>query len=468
VTRVVSQLVVHPQTSPLVGSVPVPGDEQVLLPRLALAVLSRGKSSFLGVDVECRATRVFLDAIARFGVKGSAEEPEAAGAADLPAPVARGERAQTAPAMRWVIFGTGLHGMNRADAALDVRGEAQVAALLVGLLAGRPFDSELYVDEVVVEALAPVLMARGLAEVHQHDGGASLLLRGRPGRPPGAELLTTGLYPWVKQALLLLALRAETPTWIEEQLASPDHLERALLRARAPLEVVGSQVLLHPPRDDDALAPTTWEAVGSPELAAYLGAAASGVTGSRVEVRNVGTNPTRSAFLTLLRLLGGQVGFSPQGDRQGEPFGHVHFSSGELRPADLAGEQVVRLGDAALPLSVMLARAGGSSSLSDLVSSTRSADFRIFQRLGGYLMNAGVPSAVQTSGLTLEGSSARSFRGLRVTTGGDPRLALLASILGLFGDAPSLIDDVDCLRDVFPRWVGTLRALGARVEVQAT
>lgn len=439
----VAQLIVHPHTGPLTGSVPLPADEQILLPRLALGVLSRGRSTYLGA-AGGRAVRIFLEALARFGVVSEIE----------------GDRV--------VVQGTGIAGLSESSEALDLRGEAQAAALLIGLVAARPFETELYVDDVVLDTLGPVLTSLGLAESGSEPGARRLLLRGTGARPEGLELVTSGLFPWVKQALLLLGLRASGPTLIEEQLASADHLERALLRVRAPFEVVGSQILLHPPRDEDALAPSTWEAVGSMDLVAYLGAAACLVPGSRVEARGVGTNPTRSGFLTLARLLGGQTGFSPQGDAQGEPFGNIWFGGSKLRPADLAGEQMVRLGDGALPLSVLLGQAEGTSSLTDLVSSGRSSDARVFQRLGGYLMNAGVRVQPSDIGLALEGRRGQRFRALEVTTGGDPRLGLLGSVLGLFADGPSVIDDVDCLRDIFPRWVGTLRALGATIEVRTT
>lgn len=48
----------------------------------------------------------------------------------------------------------------------------------------------------------------------------------------------------------------------------------------------------------------------------------------------------------------------------------------------------------------------------------------------------------------------------------DPRLALVATILALGAEQPSVIDDVECLRQGYPRWLGTLRALGVQLEVR--
>ena len=40
-----------------------------------------------------------------------------------------------------------------------------------------------------------------------------------------------------------------------------------------------------------------------------------------------------------------------------------------------------------------------------------------------------------------------------------------AEVLALIADGASRIDDVDCIATSFPKFVGTLRALGARIDV---
>ncbi|HSC89667.1 MAG TPA: hypothetical protein VLC09_20435 [Polyangiaceae bacterium] len=461
----VARLIVHPARGPLRGSVRLPADERILLARLALGALSRGKSTYVGAG-SGRATETLLSALARFGVAS--------------------ERSGDDVSLR----GAALGDWTPCSETLDLRGEARVAALLLGLLVARPFESELWVDATVADTLGEMLEACGLVRVQRENEGARLLLLASSERPEGIAVQTSGAFPWVKQALLLLGLRAATPTTVEETWLSEDHLERALLRVRAPLHVEGTSVTLHPPRDADALAPTQWEAVGSVELGDWLGAAALLVPGSRIELRGVGTNPTRTDFFNLVRLLGGPVGFTPQGEAQGEPFGNMSFGTvpfgtvpfeGEsavesaelsgaalvarLRRADLAGEPVLRLGESAAPLAVLLAGAEGTSSLSDLVACSRSAEPRWFSRVIGFLRSAGIEAAPSEVGLVVKGR-AGPLSAFRLTSGGDPRLVFLGCLLALRADGPCYIDDVDCLREVFPRFIGTWRALGASLELE--
>jgi 3-phosphoshikimate 1-carboxyvinyltransferase len=43
---------------------------------------------------------------------------------------------------------------------------------------------------------------------------------------------------------------------------------------------------------------------------------------------------------------------------------------------------------------------------------------------------------------------------------------MTAAVLALGASGPTRITDCDCIATSFPRFVGTLRALGARIEVE--
>src|SRR5690606_18363239 len=123
-----------------------------------------------------------------------------------------------------------------------------------------------------------------------------------------------------------------------ERFASADHLERAMTRARIPIDAAGTSLVLHPPRDEDALAPQTYESLGSAQLSAAVAVAVATVPGSQLTLRDVSTNPTRSDLLGALKLFGCRVGLTPNGDRQGEPFGDLFVEAGPLVGSGWGGE----------------------------------------------------------------------------------------------------------------------------------
>ncbi len=50
---------------------------------------------------------------------------------------------------------------------------------------------------------------------------------------------------------------------------------------------------------------------------------------------------------------------------------------------------------------------------------------------------------------------------------GDHRIAMTASVLALAGRAPSRVRDAACIATSYPKFVATLRAIGARVDVES-
>lgn len=413
------------------------------LARLGLASLSRGKST-LAFRGEQGSIRAFLNFLSLVGVCGT----YSSGAVE--------------------IQGAGLFGFKQPQMVLDVRGDADVAGMALGVLVSRPFVSELIVDDLVADLLVPVLSECHAIEQRSEAGGGRhlrLLPLGEAQRAEGISVALQGVFPWIKRALLLAGLRAKGPTVIEERFASADHLERAMTRARMPIDVQGTLATLHPPRDDDAVAPQIFEGVGSTPFAIAVLCAAMMRAESEITLREVSTNPTRSDFYSALRHMGTEIAVAPLGDRQGEPFGNISARSGPLRAVQLGGETAVRLGDDVLPLLAVAARASGVSTFTDLVTSRRGGDPRIWGRAAGLLASAGVQVERSDAGIVVTGSGSRPFGGIRTTTGGDSRLAVLATLLALGGTEKSVIDDVDCLAPDFPRWCGSLRALGAQLEV---
>ena len=65
----------------------------------------------------------------------------------------------------------------------------------------------------------------------------------------------------------------------------------------------------------------------------------------------------------------------------------------------------------------------------------------------------------------IEGRPEQALTAARVASGGDHRIAMCAAVLGLVAEGETVVDDVDCLAVSFPRFVGTLRSLGADIEV---
>jgi 3-phosphoshikimate 1-carboxyvinyltransferase len=439
---------VRPQRKPLSGSVPVPSDRSITHRALILAALSNGPSEIRGFGYG-EANLHTLRALGRLGVRYEDDEKGT---------------------IR--VRGVGLAGLKAPDAPLDAGRSATCLRLLTGVLAGQTFDSVIGGDASLISrdmwSIVAPLKRRGARIDGRSEKEGELLpplsvsgLAARERLEP-LEYGLGGPNDHAKGALLLSGLFASGPTTILEPIVSRDHTERLLDALGMPVKAAGSLITLHPPADPFAIRGFELDVPGDVSAAVFVLAAAQIVPGSNVNTRRTGLNPTRSAALEVIRLCGGSMGISPAGSSLNEPFGDLSSRGSRLRGIALDGELLERSLDELPALLVMASRARGVTEVA--APPEREAAARL-SAMAGVLRAFGVDVEERDGGLALEGRPEAPLRAAHVSSGGDHRVALAAILLGLVGDGESVVDDVDCIAESYPRFVGTLRALGADLEV---
>ena len=268
-----------------------------------------------------------------------------------------------------------------------------------------------------------------------------------------------------KGALLFAGLFASGPTVIFEPMVSRDHTERLMSELGMPIRTAGSMVSLHPPADPLSIRGFEVDLPGDISAAAFVLVAAELVSGSNVSTRRTGLNPTRAGILEVIRVFGGRMGITPKGDSLGEPWGEVNAVGSVLRGARISGEVALRALDEIPVTCALAARARGITEISEVAELREDGPDRV-AALAELLRAFGVQADARPDGLLIEGQADRPLKAAHVSSGGDHRLAMTAAVLGLVADGETVIDDADCLAVSFPRFVGTLRALGADIEVQ--
>jgi len=448
----VTTLVIHPAGQPLKGSVPVPSDKSIGHRALLFAALCEGTSDIHafshGEDNVSTA-----NALRAMGVR-----IEEAGPSDLR------------------VHGAGLFGLMAPEVALDCGNSGTTMRLLCGLLSAQPFRSTLVGDaslsrRPMMRVVAP-LRARGAAI----EGKAHLTKPGDVTAPlvvgPLAKDLTELEHEspvasaQVKSALLLSGLYAHGATFVREPTVSRDHTERMMHALGVPIDTVGPLVKLDPAGWSGKMPAFEITIPGDLSAAAFLIVAAQLVPGSRVTARGVGVNPTRTGILEIARDMGAGIGVEPLGDRAGEPIAEIHAWHAPLRAVSIGGEIVPR-GIDEIPIACALAaRASGITRISDAEELRVKESDRV-ATMASVLRAFGVNVSERPDGLDIEGT-ASPLRGVDVESKGDHRIAMTAAVLALVADGPSRVRDADCIATSYPKFVATLRALGARVDVEAS
>jgi 3-phosphoshikimate 1-carboxyvinyltransferase len=194
--------------------------------------------------------------------------------------------------------------------------------------------------------------------------------------------------------------------------------------------------------------------------------AAQLVPGSEVMVRGCGVNPTRSGILDILRDAGAQVGVEPRSDTLGEPVGDVTSIHGPLRGGLIAGETATRAIDEIPVACALAARANGVTEIADVAELRVKESDRIATMIG-VLHAFGVEAEERRDGMLIQGKPEGALKAADVDSHGDHRVAMTAALLGLLGDGETIVRDVDCIATSFPKFVGTMTALGADIRVES-
>jgi 3-phosphoshikimate 1-carboxyvinyltransferase len=445
-------IVIHPATKPLAGSVPVPSDKSIGHRALLLGALCEGTTRIAGFShgednvstASClRAMGVVID------------EP---GPSDL------------------VVTGVGLNGLRAPGVDLDCGNSGTTMRLLCGILAGQRFRASLVGDETLsrrpMMRVAGPLRSRGalvdgrLDPKREHEVFAPLVVGPLPAGTDLAplEYESAVASAQVKSALLLSGLYASGLTRFKEPTISRDHTERMLGAMGVPIRTVGSVVELDPSRWDRRMPAFDMAIPGDISAASFLLVAAQMVEGSRITVRDVGINPTRTGLLEIARDMGAGISVEPQGVRGGEPVAEVHAWSAPLRSTLIGGETVPRAIDEIPVACALAARAAGVTRIRDAAELRHKESDRI-ATMAIVLRAFGVECEEKPDGLDVQGRTG-PLVAADVASRGDHRIAMTAAVLGLTAGGPSRIRDAACIATSYPKFVATLRALGARVDVE--
>lgn len=446
-----TSLVVHPANGPLIGSVPVPSDKSIGHRALLLGALCDGPSIIRGFS----------------GGEDNIATANALRAMGVPIE----ERSAT----EWLVRGVGLRGLREPSANLDCGNSGTTMRLLVGLLCAQPFSSTLVGDaslsrRPMLRVAAPLRARRARVEGAAHrtkQGEITAPIVVGPVPQEGLGELEVALpvpSAQVKSAVLLSGLYALGPTFVSEPMLSRDHTERMLATLGAPIETLGPAARLDPAGWNGSLRPFELELPGDLSAAAFLLVAATILAGSQVSVRNVGVNPTRTGILEIVRDMGGDVMLEPHGDRAGEPIGDLHARFATLRAMPVGGEVVTRAIDEMPLVCALAARAEGRTRVSD-ASELRIKESDRIATMARLLESFGVSCTERPDGIDIVGTSA-PLAPVDFPSHGDHRVAMTGTVLALLATGPSRIRDANCIGTSFPRFVGTLRALGAKIEVE--
>jgi len=433
-------VIIHPPTRPLTGTLTVPADKAICHRAVLAALLADGRTTLRPwPDAEdCRLTLELARALGA-GIGRDGEEVQ--------------------------ISGTG--GQCRAPGAALACGESgSTMRLAAGVLAGQPFESRLVAGPGLsrrpMRRIAEPLSRMG-ADISGSGAGGELypplVIRGRGTLEP-VEYRLPVASAQVKSAVLLAALAGSGPSTVIEPRPTRDHTERTLARFGAGISRDRQGITIAPGR---LRSPGALELPGDVSSAAFLMAAAAGVPESRVVVRGVGLNPTRIAWLDALRRMGARLEWTVDLGADWEPQGTLAASAGALRAVRIGPGEVPGLIDELPMVMALAATAEGTTVLEGLEELRVKETDRIQSMMDG-LARMGARARLEgTASVIVQGGA---LAGGQVDGYGDHRTVMSLAVAALKASGPTRIRGAECVSKSFPGFFQALQHLAGAEAVE--
>ncbi len=419
---------------PLSGTLRLPGDKSITHRALILAALARADSVVRGT-LDAADTRATAAALVQLGA-----------------------RIDWRPDNTVHVTGTGGRFVS-PGATLDLGNSGTGLRLLAGALAGYGVGATLTGDASLqrrpMRRIIEPLVAMG-AHIESREGRAPLVLR------PGASLralhyrLPMGSAQ-VKSAVLLAGLKADGNTSVEDPYGTRDHTERMLPLFGAEVERADTVVTVRP----GVLTGAEVEVPGDISSAAFLIAAALLSPGSDLVLERVGTNPTRTGLIDVLRRMGADIELRNERLAGGEPVADLRVKHGPLAGTRVAAREIPGMIDE-LPMLMVLAAAASGATVIEGAEELRHKESDRIATMQAGLARLGVELRDESGTLHLDGGGLKS--GGDADGAGDHRVAMALGVAGLAAPEPVRVSGAEWIATSFPDFPRLLQAAGAEVS----
>lgn len=310
---------------------------------------------------------------------------------------------------------------------LDCGNSGTTIRLLSGILAGQNFNSILIGDESLskrpMKRIIEPLSLMG-AKIHSDDYKAPLQIYGQ--ELHSIDYNSKIASAQVKSCILLAGLQVKDGiTTVNEPYVSRNHTEILLKHMGAKLSVDGTKVSI----EKSSLKPIDIEIFGDISSAAYFIAAALVIPNSRIIIKNIGLNPTRTGIIAVVKKMGGDIDILDKKEVCGEIVGDIEVKYSDLKGCEISGEIIPRLIDEIPIIAVLATQAQGQTLIKDAQDLRNKESDRI-KTVVTELKKLGADIEETPDGMIINGK-AELKGGCEVKTYHDHRLAMSLYIAGL-------------------------------------
>jgi 3-phosphoshikimate 1-carboxyvinyltransferase len=342
------------------------------------------------------------------------------------------------------------------ESPIDCGNSGTGMRLLAGLLAGQKFTSELFGDASLSSrpmgriTIPLAEMGAKLETLGEKPGCAPLRIHGAELHPIDYEMPMASAQ--VKSAILIAGLFAKGITSVTQPSVTRDHTERMMAAFKLSCKTVENKISVsggQMPESCDIKVP------GDISSAAFWLVAAAAMPGSRLLLKDIGLNPTRTAILKVLSRMGAHL-TEILHSTDGEPIGNIEIHGAALKGTTLLPEEIPNLIDEIPVIAVAAALATGETQIRGARELRVKETDRITTTVES-LRKMGVDVEELEDGMIIHGG--KPLHAAEIESHGDHRIAMAFSVAGLFAKGETIVRGTDCINTSYPGFSHHLDAI---------
>jgi 3-phosphoshikimate 1-carboxyvinyltransferase len=365
---------------------------------------------------------------------------------------------------KWLVFGKGINSLLEPKQHIYLGNSGTSTRLLAGLLAPYNFTTFFTGDSSLSQRpMARVfkpLQAMGVKFTARQGNAMPFCMQGSRNIMPINYSMEVASAQ-VKSAILLAACQVQGKTTIIENTPTRNHTENMLAFVGGEIKTTGNTIEIN---GGKKLRSSNITVPNDPSSAAFLLAIGILCEGSKVTVKNVCTNKTRTGFFVALQKMGANLEFSNQKIICGEEIADITaIYTPNLHGITLDGEISASMIDEYPILFVVASFAKGKSKFHGLEELTAKESNRL-KVMAENLQNCGVDCKPDYENFSLEiNGYVENNQPANIQTNMDHRIAMSFLIFGLRAKNAITIDDDTYINTSFPNFMKIMKELNANI-----
>jgi 3-phosphoshikimate 1-carboxyvinyltransferase len=356
-----------------------------------------------------------------------------------------------------VVYGKGIKNFHDPSDVLYAGNSGTLIRIACGVLSSANITAVITGDESVnsrpMKRIIEPLREMGAKIFGREDNSRAPIIILPAGKLKGRSFSIPVASAQIKSSILLAGLAADDPTEIIQPEASRDHTERMLEFFGADISYDGKYAKVNPGK---RLKGKNLYIPGDLSSALYFIIASLIVPGSRVSMRNIGVNPSRSFVLDILRSMGARIEIENVKSINNEPVADIVSCSSRLHAVKIDRKAIPSIIDEIPALCVASAFAEGETIIEGAEELRHKESDRISSIYSGFL-KAGVNIRQNPDGLVICGNPYfKTGEGIYESYG-DHRIAMSLAIMGLRSSGNIKITNSACIETSFPDFVYELK-----------